>query len=141
MSLSTELYVTYCSKEKLTTPGLLPAVERYKSERINQVARLARQAQSDFAILSGKFGLIDQRREIAYYDQLLTADRVEEIIPRSVDFLQQQQSDRVLFYSRSVSTYPQLQPYHRAIQLICQQAGVSLVKRFYPPSGDDQSTG
>jgi hypothetical protein len=49
------LYVTYCSGKKDKSEESIPAIERYKSDRIRGVYNLSIKDKADFAILSGLF--------------------------------------------------------------------------------------
>jgi len=60
--------ITICCREKDNRPEPLAAVERYRSERIQSLHRLSRQAGLPFLILSGRFGLIEPDAPIPYYD-------------------------------------------------------------------------
>ena len=69
--------VTYCSAQKNTSRGLLPAIDRYCSERIVRVAKLAEEKELAFFILSGKYGFVAQDELISYYDHLLVESEVD----------------------------------------------------------------
>jgi len=58
---------------------LLPAIERYISERIILVNQLAEKSGAEFKILSGKFGLLKADDKIPWYDHLLKMEEVEEM--------------------------------------------------------------
>ncbi len=59
---------TLCSRDKNEEVGLLPARERYVSERIRNVERIANELGVPFYIVSGKFGLLQADELIPYYD-------------------------------------------------------------------------
>lgn len=71
-----------CSKEKADTPGLIPAIERYKG-RVFRVLQLARGSSSvlnrtDIFILSGKYGLIRDSEPIVFYDQRMNSQLAQQ---------------------------------------------------------------
>ena len=56
---------------------MLPASERYLSERITNVGKIALDANLAFVILSGEYGLIAVDQEILHYDHLLKMNEVD----------------------------------------------------------------
>ena len=67
---------TYCSAEKQTVVGNVPAISRYISKRIDRVAKQAEKENRPLFILSGKYGIIPAAHPIPYYDHLLTQEEV-----------------------------------------------------------------
>ena len=121
-----KIHVTYCSAEKSSTTGEIPAIERYTSRRIQWVNKRAQRHGEAFFILSGKHGLIKADEEIAYYDYLLTSDALNE----HVQLLSQQLStlgiQHVTFFARPVRIDPNISPYLKSIEEACRLSQVSL---------------
>ena len=121
-----KIHATYCSAEKSSAPGEIPAIERYTSRRIQWVNERAQRHGEALFIVSGKHGLIKAEEEIAYYDYLLTSDALNE----HVQLLSQQLStlgiQRVMFFARPVSIDPNILPYLKSIKEACRLSQVSL---------------
>src|SRR5437868_1053139 len=78
------LLILSCSGRKRTTPGLLPAVERYDGTPYRTLRRFLRarpDAELDVFILSAEFGLIHRDEPLLYYDRLMTPLRARELAP------------------------------------------------------------
>lgn len=118
--------VTYCSAEKRRDAGVLPAVERYESWRIREVARRARTEGTAFFILSGEFGLLAPEDPIPYYDHLLLPKEAAGIGSRVGDQLRAYGVAEVTFVSRDPAREPPLAAYHAAITAGCARAGATL---------------
>jgi hypothetical protein len=77
------LLVIACSKRKLETAHPISALDRYDGGTYRTIRKLEREhklPQSvDIKIISAKYGLIDARRKIPYYEQKLTAERAQEL--------------------------------------------------------------
>ena len=121
-----KIHATYCSAEKSSVPGEIPAIERYTSHRIQWVNKRAQSQREIFFIVSGKHGLIKAEEEIAYYDYLLTSDALNE----HVQLLSQQLSklgiQHVTFFARPVRIDPNISPYLKSIEKACRLSQVSL---------------
>jgi vancomycin permeability regulator SanA len=63
-------------KKRDETP--IPAIERYKSIRIQTVFSLAKEQGIKFLILSGDYGLLEAKDKIDFYDHLLLEHEVEK---------------------------------------------------------------
>ena len=81
------LICTICSRDKDPAKGLLPAIRRYRSERIGRIYEKAKRAGAVFAILSGKFGLLPAEEPIPYYDKLLTEADIGPVSEKAAAFL------------------------------------------------------
>ncbi len=118
--------ITYCSKDKDSSEGLLPASERYLSSRIQATHTAASSLGVSCHILSGLYGLMEPDHEIPYYDHLLTAD----LVPAHVELLEKQlreaNLEQVIFISRTVEVDPGTAAYRQAITTACRQAGIGL---------------
>lgn len=116
--------VTYCSREKDPSAGLLPAVDRYLSSRIQVSLEASSRLGTGFRILSGLFGLLAEDREIPEYDHILTGDQV----PRHAGKIEQQLREfgveRVIFITRTLAADPGTGPYREAMSRACDAADV-----------------
>lgn len=79
------LLVLSCSQKKNTTPGTIPAIERYDGPAFRVLRRYRREnGLSRFPatfVISAKFGLIGANEKIPYYDQKLSIERMRELRP------------------------------------------------------------
>ena len=121
-----KIHATYCSAEKSSAPGEIPAIERYTSRRIQWVNKRAQRQGEAFFIVSGKHGLIKADEEIAYYDYLLTSDALEEHIQLLAQKLSTLGIQRVTFFARPVRIDPNISPYLKSIKGACRLSQVSL---------------
>ncbi|MCK9995028.1 MAG: hypothetical protein KAH56_01975, partial [Candidatus Krumholzibacteria bacterium] len=120
----TVLVVTYCSREKDPSAGLLPAVDRYLSSRIRVSFEAASQLGTGFRILSGLYGLLDADREIPEYDHLLTDDQVPGHALKIEQQLRESAVGRVVFVTRTLAADPGTSAYRKAMRRACEGAGV-----------------
>ncbi len=135
------LLATICCREKDRLEGLLPAVRRYRSERIDRLARLAGQAGLPFAILSGRFGLIDAEEPIPYYDRLMNEGDVGRIASAALKYLKQHKVASVVFCLPDPEFDPHVGPYLRSMQKATAAAGCRLRTFFLPPYPDREEIG
>lgn len=96
----TKVYCTICSKDKRTDEGLLPAKERYISDRIKKVGALSENDKVPFFILSGEFGLLKSDKQIPYYDHLLISEEVATLTERATKQLSELKIDEVVFFAK-----------------------------------------
>ena len=79
------LLIISCTGAKDKTPGLLPAVMRYKGPlypTLHKAMREDRFPKSlDILIVSAKYGLLKSDEPIECYDQEIDAERAEELRP------------------------------------------------------------
>lgn len=120
------IFCTYCSAEKDKTEGLLPAINRYNSERVRHISMAALFAKLDFYILSGKYGLLQFNEPIPYYDHLLVAEEVEAHSLKVAEQIKQHSISQIIFFTLSVAADEKLAPYHACLRLACQEASISL---------------
>lgn len=104
----------------------MPAIEVYRSERINQVHRAAQESNAECLILSGKYGLLSTADKIAYYDHLLKAEEVDAHAQLLVLQLQEKGVSKVIFWMNSIKRDHQLEPYLDCIKLACKRALVPI---------------
>lgn len=120
------VFCTYCSARKYRVDYPMPAIEVYRSERINHVHRASLEANAECLILSGKYGLLSTVDKIAYYDHLLKAEEVEAHAQVLVHQLQEKGVSKVIFWMNSVESDHQLEPYLDCIELACKRALVPI---------------
>lgn len=120
------IFCTYCSAEKVTTEGLLPALERYRSKRIERIHQAALASGCGFFILSGKYGLLAPGHQIPYYDHLLIADEVETHGFKLTEQIKQYSITQIVFFTLPVSQDKKLVPYHAVLRLACTIASIRL---------------
>ena len=121
-----KIHATYCSAEKSSAPGEIPAIERYTSRRIQWVNERAQRHGEAFFIVSGKYGLIQAKEKIAYYDYLLTSDALEKHIQLLFQQLIKLGIQQVTFFARPVRIDPNILPYLKSIEKACRLSQVSL---------------
>ena len=130
---SMKIHATYCSAEKSSAPGEIPAIERYTSRRIQWVNKRAQKHGEAFFILSGKHGLLNAQEKIAYYDYLLTNDALEEHIQLLSRQLSKLGIQEVTFFARPISVDPNVLPYIQCFKKSCQMTSCRLDLTTYPP--------
>ncbi|HAB90444.1 MAG TPA: hypothetical protein DCF84_07890 [Bacteroidetes bacterium] len=123
---SMKIHATYCSAEKSSAPGEIPAIERYQSRRIHWVNQRALKNGEDFFILSGKHGLIKAEEKITFYDYLLKSDALKEHVQLLSRQLSKLGIQQVTFFARSVYVDPNISPYLKSIEESCRLSQVSL---------------
>lgn len=121
-----KIHATYCSAEKSRTPGEIPAIERYTSRRIQWVNKRALRHGEAFFIVSGKYGLIQAKEKIAYYDYLLTSDASEKHIQLLAQQLRKLGIQQVTFFIRPISVDPNIRPYLKSVEEACRLSQVFL---------------
>jgi hypothetical protein len=127
------IVATICCRRKREDPGLLPARERYLSERIARSAELAAAAGLPLAILSGKYGLIESDFPIPYYDKLMAPEETAETAAKNAAWLRKNQVGRVIFLVNSPRDDPQVVAYLESMRRGAKEAGARLEVIFVPP--------
>jgi hypothetical protein len=130
------VYCTGCSARKRPDPGLLPALERYDSVRLREVARLAAADGARLLILSGRFGLLAAGAEIPWYDQRLLADEVPAMSTRVAAQLRDARVAVLVWFTVAPAVDPGVAPYGEVMRRAAAAAGVSLSERIVDDSGD-----
>ena len=120
----TTIVITYCSREKDPSPGLLPAMDRYLSSRIRAAQETASRLQLEFRILSGLYGLLEQDEKIPDYDHLLTYEQVPGHAKKLAGQLASSNVGRVIFITRTLEDDPGTEPYRQAILEACSAVQV-----------------
>jgi len=124
-----EYLCTICCKDKRTDPELLPAIDRYISERIQYVYQASLQSGRPMLIFSGKYGLLAPTDLIPWYDQKLTLEAVPDITPVLSGHLCQKTVSRLIFYCRP-RTDVDWYPYHLALERACTSQNVAIIYRY-----------
>lgn len=119
-------FSTYCSAEKQIDDAPLPAIERYRSDRIKRIYSAALTCGARFFILSGEFGLLLPTQQIPYYDHLLTGDEVELHSIKVAEQIKQYDLTQILFFTLPVALDEKLAAYHASLRLACQIASINL---------------
>jgi hypothetical protein len=114
-------FCTYCSAEKNTEPGKVPAIHRYLSARIEKVYAAASQLGIGFFILSGEFGLIPPEQSIPWYDHLLQPEEVSGLAERMVKQIQEHRITGIVYFTKPMVQDHQVHPYHDALATACNQ--------------------
>lgn len=120
------VFSTYCSAEKKLDDSPLPAIQRYRSDRIKRIYSAALTCGVGFFILSGEFGLLKPNELIPYYDHLLAADEVEAHRFKVAEQIKQYGITQIIFFTLSVAADQKLEPYHASLRLACQTASIKL---------------
>ncbi len=120
------VFLTYCSAEKRIDGSLLPAIERYRSERIKRIYSAAMACGVDFFILSGEFGLLSPNQPIPYYDHLLTGDEIELHSANVIEQIKEYGITQIIFFTLPVAVDQKLEPYHASLRLACQTTSIKL---------------
>lgn len=118
--------VTYCSAEKNNSSKLLPAIDRYVSDRISFVAKRARDKKQSFFILSGKYGLVAKDELISYYDHLLVESEVDAHSKIVSQQLKIHGIQAIEFHMNHLKDEVALVAYLNCMIKACEQSGVSL---------------
>ena len=80
----------------------MPAIKRYKSNRISAVHRTALAQNIPFLILSGKHGLLKPIEPIHYYNYLLKPDDINDHAIKVANQLMKLGVQVLVFYTKSV---------------------------------------
>ena len=117
-------FCTYCSASKSKEPGRIPAIQRYRSPRIDRVHAAAQQLRLPFLILSGEYGLIPADLPIATYDHLLTPDEVPVLAEVVAEQMREQQLTSIVYFTRPLVGNSTLLSYCAAFLMACSLASV-----------------
>lgn len=119
--------VTACGAKKENSPS--PAWRLYKSSRIRYLYRQSKELGYPLFILSARYGLVHSEEIIEPYDQILTEERIEELIPQVTEVLRKFD---VIVYYRGGARRTYLEMIKRASKL----ANIKLVTFGYANMGD-----
>ena len=121
-----KIVCTYCSSEKRKDGGMLPAVRRYRSERITGLAQATSLQGHPFMILSGEFGLVGPEDPLPWYDHLLQPDEVDTLAGRVAAALRLAGASEVEFHTAAPERVPQIRPYQAVMTAACARADIGL---------------
>jgi len=124
---------TICGRKKDPAAGLLPALRRYRSNRIARAVALARAARMSLVILSGKFGPLWADAPIPDYDRLLLPRDVPRVRRLIASFLQDNGIGAVNYLLPDPALDPKVVPYLRAMAEGARDAGAELRLFLLPP--------
>ena len=130
-----ELFATYCSANKDPATALLPAAERYISDRIAGVHTRAISINTLFAILSGRFGLIGPDEPIPDYDHLLKPDEIPAMAERVAATLKQWEVTRVRWFTVAFEMDPNVSRYSDVMTRAATLAGSEFELELWEPTG------
>ena len=130
-----ELFATYCSADKEATPGNLPATERYLSERISGVYANATSSGNRFAILSGRFGLMDPDTPIPNYDHLLQINEIGPMTQRVAETLKAWEITTIRWFTVAFEMDPNVSRYHDVMSQAAAEIGVDFEFELWEPTG------
>lgn len=119
-------FCTYCSADKYYSDTAVPAIELYKSTRINKVLEMANQSNATFLILSGKYGIVHANEVISYYDHLLTPSEIENHSDLIASQIKLKNITMIEFYMNSVGRDKNIQIYVDCISKACAKASIML---------------
>ncbi len=117
---------TICSREKRSGDWtFLPAYQRYIGDHIAVTRRIAQEESLPFFILSGVFGLIEESREIPWYEHLLTREDPywDDLRMLVASQLKQHEIGRVNLYVKQKPTW---EVYEQLLRDAAQPLGVSV---------------
>ena len=129
------LYATYCSAEKDGAHALLPAIERYQSDRISGVCTAAKAAGAEFGILSGQFGLISAEHPLPYYDHLLQENQIADMAERVQATLTEWKISVIQWFSVAFEMDPNVKRYQSVMEKAATQTGAVFHLTLWEPTG------
>lgn len=129
-------YCSYCSARKRPDPGLLPALARYDSARLREVARLAAADGARLLILSGRFGLLAAEAEIPWYDQRLAPGEVPAMVTRVAAQLRHERVVALVWFTVAPAVDPGVTPYGDVMRGAAAAAGVAWQERLLDDGSD-----
>jgi hypothetical protein len=118
------LVVTTCGARKKNEPK--PAWQLYRSPRVRAVYN--RRLDHDFCILSTKYGLVEADVNIEPYEEVLTEQRVRELVPQMVKVIKGY--DSVVYFRGGAG-----KQYFNCIKQACKHAGKALISLGYKYMG------
>lgn len=121
-----KMFCTYCSEDKDKSTVELPAIERYRSKRINSVYSAALAVGLKFFILSGEFGLIAPCTPIPYYNHLLEPSEVDEHSGKVASQLQELGIKEIVYFTKPVVDDARLVSYLDSLKSACNRGSVPL---------------
>lgn len=112
--------VTGCSKKK-ASGSTCEAVKLYQSTRITFASRLAQKKGIPLFIVSAKYGLVGSDEVISDYDEIMSPEKAEHLIPTAIKQIQTAGIDKMVFFSAGVNKH-----YKTLLEKACHACGVTL---------------
>jgi dipeptidyl aminopeptidase/acylaminoacyl peptidase len=129
----TSAYLALCSQKKSQQEGDLPAIQRYLSNRIQQIYHWSRRDGVEFRIFSGKLGLLEATDPIPFYDQRLEAGEVHALAARISEQIKAQGLKKLILYIRDLKEDFHQQVYLGCLYIAASMAeGVIVEQRLFP---------
>jgi hypothetical protein len=118
-------YLTTCCAEKREDEGLLPAKERYQSERVKHVVSESERSNVPLLFLSGKYRVLDANDLIPWYDKALSEEDVNDLIPVVVAQLSDRDVAEITLFAmpRNTSGWG---PYYAVIEKACEELNIDI---------------
>ena len=129
------LFATYCSAEKDSAAGEIPAIERYQSDRISGVSANATYAGVRFGILSGQYGLISGDHPLPYYDHLLQVDQIPAMAEQVHATLVEWAVTEIQWFSVAFEMDPNVKRYQSVMAKAAEKAGIDFQLTLWEPTG------
>ena len=124
-----KIYLTNCCKDKRKDSEPLEVLKRYISDRIEYVYEKSRKDNTEFRVLSGKFGLLKFKDKIPYYDHQLQLKDLTQLKKVLLEQLKSQKIDSVVFFSRDPNKFLDLKLYIGVIQQTCAELNIFFERR------------
>ncbi len=121
-----DAFCTYCSAFKSQAPGNIPAIQRYRSLRIQKVGQAAAELGLGFYILSGEFGLLPPQQPIPFYDHLLRPEEVPAMVERVAKQFREFGVTGLVYFTRPLTSSRELLPYYEVIKSACLREALPL---------------
>ena len=122
-------YFTTCCAEKREDEKLLPAKERYQSERVKYVVSESERLNVPLLFLSGKYGVLDANDLIPWYDKALTEKDIDDLIPKVVEQLSNRDVTEITLFARPRRTSG-WGPYYAVIEQACEELNINIEYRM-----------
>jgi hypothetical protein len=118
-------YFTTCCAEKREDEKLLPAKERYQSERVKYVVSESERLNVPLLFLSGKYGVLDANDVIPWYDKALTEEDIKDLIPIVVAQLSDRDVTEITLFAMPRDTTG-WGPYYAVIERACEELNIEI---------------
>jgi len=118
------LVVTACGGRQEVSPH--PAYQLYKSARIKAVYK--RKGECDMCILSGKYGLLEINRVIRPYNDVMTPERAQQLLPQVIKKVKNY--DVIVYFKAGARA-----AYFDCLKTACRSAGKVLVATGFAHMG------
>jgi len=117
---------SYCSAAKRLDEEPLPALVRYRSERLRKLWAQGRATGTPLFILSGEYGLLAAESPIPWYDHLLAPEEVAPLALRVAAQLRAAGITELEYHTATPAVAPAVAPYLAVARSACERAGASL---------------